>query len=64
MALRISKDVLTNLNLRVLVDGDEIKPAIDIDDLFKIDKIAYLIVIGQDIEVLVSIPKCRQMTPC
>lgn len=57
MALRISKDVLTNLNLSVLVDGNEIKPAIDIDDLFKIDKLAYLIVIGQDVEVLVSIPK-------
>ncbi len=57
MALRVSKDVLTNLNLRILVDGDEIKPAIDIDDLFKIDKLAYLIVIGQDVEVLVSIPK-------
>ncbi len=38
-------------------DGDEIKPAIDIDDLFKVDKLAYLIVIGQDIEILVSIPK-------
>ena len=57
MALKISKDVLTNLNLRILVDGDEIKPAIDIDDLFKNDKLAYLIVIGQDVEVLVSIPK-------
>ncbi len=57
IALRISKDVLTNLNLRVLVDGEEIKPAINIDDLFKIDKLAYLIVIGQDVEVLVSIPK-------
>ncbi len=57
MALRVSKDVLTNLNLRILVDGDEIKPAIDIDDLFKINKLAYLIVIGQDVEVLVSIPK-------
>ncbi len=57
MALRISKDVLANLNLRVLVDGNEIKPAIDIDDLFKIDKLAFLIVIGQDVEVLVSIPK-------
>ncbi|HEY9207300.1 MAG TPA: hypothetical protein VIO58_15425 [Candidatus Methanoperedens sp.] len=57
IALRVSKDVLTNLNLRVLVDGEEIKPAINIDDLFKIDKLAYLIVIGQDVEVLVSIPK-------
>jgi hypothetical protein len=57
IALRVSKDVLPNLNLRILVDGDEIKPAIDIDDLFKIDKLAYLIVIGQDVEVLVSIPK-------
>ena len=57
IALRISKDVLTNLNMRILVDGDEIKPAIDIEDLFKIDKLAYLIVIGQDVEVLVSIPE-------
>lgn len=57
IALKVSKDVLPNLNLRVLVDGDEIKPAIDIDDLFKIDKLAYLIVIGQDVEILVSIPR-------
>jgi hypothetical protein len=57
IALKASKDVLTDLNLRILVDGVEIKPAIDINDLFQINKLAYLITIGQYVEVLVSVPK-------
>lgn len=57
VVLRAGKDIFTNLNLRILVDGHEIKQAIDLDDLFKNDKLAYLMVVGQNVEVLVSIPK-------
>jgi len=40
-----------------LVDGHEVKQAIDYNDLFKNDKLSYLLVIGQNVEVLVSIPQ-------
>lgn len=54
--LRVGKDIFPNLNLRILVDGNEINQAKDFEDLFKNDKYAYLTVIGQNVEVLVSIP--------
>ena len=57
VVLRMGKDIFTNLNLRILVDGHEIKQAIDYNDLFKNDKLSYLLVIGQNVEVLVSIPQ-------
>lgn len=57
IVLRMGKDIFTNLNLRILVDGHEIKQAIDYNDLFKNDKLSYLLVIGQNVEVLVSIPQ-------
>jgi len=57
VVLRIGKDIFTNLNLRILVDGHEIKQAIDYNDLFKNDKLSYLLLIGQNVEVLVSIPQ-------
>ena len=47
VVLRMGKDIFTNLNLRILVDGHEIKQAIDYNDLFKNDKLSYLLVIGQ-----------------
>jgi hypothetical protein len=56
VVLRARKDMFPNQNLRILVDGNEIKQAKDFDDLFKNDKYAYLTVIGQNVEVLVSIP--------
>jgi hypothetical protein len=57
VVLRMGKDIFTNLNLRILVDGHEIKQAIDYNDLFKNDRLSYLLVIGQNVEVLVSIPQ-------
>ena len=57
VVLRIGKDIFTDINLRILVDGHEIKQAIDYNDLFKNDKLSYLLVIGQNVEVLVSIPQ-------
>lgn len=56
VVLRARKDMFPNQNLRILVDGNHINQAKDFDDLFKNDKYAYLTVIGQNIEVLVSIP--------
>jgi hypothetical protein len=57
VVLRAGKDIFTNLNLRILVDGHEIPQAVDYNDLFKNDKLSYLLVIGQNVEVLVSIPQ-------
>ncbi len=57
VVIRMGKDIFTNLNLRILVDGHEVKQAIDYNDLFKNDKLSYLLVIGQNVEVLVSIPQ-------
>ena len=57
IALNVNKDILKDLNLRVLVDGKEIQKAVDLDDLFKNDKFSSLIVIGQNIQILISIPK-------
>jgi hypothetical protein len=56
VVLRVGKDIFPNLNLRILVDGNEVNQAKDFDDLFKNDKYTYLTVIGQNVEVLVSIP--------
>jgi hypothetical protein len=55
--LRAGRNILADLNLRILADGHEVKQAKDLDDLFKNDKLAYLVVIGQNVEVLISIPK-------
>jgi hypothetical protein len=57
IALKVNKDVLKDLNLKVLVDNGEIPTAIDFDDLFKVDKLKFLLVVGQEVEILVAIPR-------
>jgi hypothetical protein len=56
IAIKVNKDVMKDLNLKVLVDNGNIPAAIDLNDLFKVDTLKYLLVIGQEVEILVSVP--------
>lgn len=56
IALKVNKDIMKDLNLRVLVDNGEIPLATNFDDLFKVDKLKFLLVVGQEVEILVAIP--------
>lgn len=57
VVIRISKALFTDMNIRILVDGKEIPQAAGYDDLFKNDKLSYLLVVGQNVEALVSVPQ-------
>jgi hypothetical protein len=56
IALTVNKDILKDLNLKVLVDNGEIPLATNFDDLFKVDSLKYLLVVGQEVEILVAVP--------